>query len=72
MLSTIANGLAMMKIQTITYIIAVVLKVVLLLLFNTLTNWDFVVWVNMVILLPYIVFQQVALNRYFKNCLKIK
>ena len=72
MLSTIANGLAMMKIQTITYIVAVFLKIVLLLLFYTQTIWNFVVWVNMVILLPYIVFQQVALNRYLKSCLKPK
>lgn len=72
MLSTIANGLAMMKIQTITYIVAVFLKIVLLLLFYTQTTWNFVVWVNMVILLPYIVFQQVALNRYLKSCLKPK
>ncbi len=71
MLSTIANGLARMKIQTITYIVAVVLKVTLLLCLYAFTNWDFVVWVNTLILLPYIIAQQVSLNRYFRSNLTV-
>lgn len=67
MLSTIANGLARMKIQTITYTVAAVLKVTLLLCFYASTNWNFVVWVNTLILLPYILTQQVSLNRYFRS-----
>lgn len=64
MLSTIANGLALMKAQTISYIIAVILKILLLLTLYHYTNWVFVVWVNVLILVPYIIIQQITLNRY--------
>lgn len=67
MLSTIANGLAMMRIQTLTFLIAVFLKIFLLGLFHQYTKWDFVVWVNVIILLPYVVAQQLSLNHYFKK-----
>ena len=67
MLSTIANGLAMMKTQTIAFSIGVVLKITLLLLFYKYTRWDFVVWTNALILMPYIVSQQFVLNNYFKT-----
>ena len=66
MLSTIANGLAMMKTQTICYLLAVLLKFILILVFYSLTRWDFVVWTNMLILLPYIIAQQFVLNKYLK------
>lgn len=65
MLATIANGLTMMKTQTITYLIAVVAKILLLLIFYKYTNWDFVVWVNVIILMPYVIIQQIVLNKYF-------
>jgi putative O-antigen export protein len=64
MLSTIANGLALMKAQTISYIIAVILKLLLLLTLYRYTNWNFVVWVNVLIFIPYIIIQQISLNRY--------
>lgn len=67
MLSTIANGLAMMKTQTLMFTIAVVLKVALLLLLYKYTTWSFVVCVNIIILMPYIVAQQYALNKLFKE-----
>lgn len=66
MLSTIANGLAMMKTQTICYLLAVLLKFMLILVFHSKTRWDFVVWANMLILLPYIIAQQFVLNKYLK------
>lgn len=67
MLSTIANGLSMMKIQIISYTIAVLLKLVLVFALYSVTNWVFVVWVNTIILIPYIVSQQFVFNRFFKT-----
>lgn len=64
MLSTIANGLAQMKAQTISYSIAIFLKILLLFLLAPVTSWDFIMWVNIVILLPYIIIQQRSLNRF--------
>lgn len=64
MLSTIANGLAQMKTQTISYSIAIFLKILLLFFFAPVTSWDFIMWVNIVILLPYIIIQQRSLNRF--------
>lgn len=71
MLSTITNGLAIMKIQTICYSLAVVMKIALLLICYNFTRWDFIIWVNILILLPYIIIQQINLNRYFKNKLLV-
>ena len=65
MLCTLANGLSMMKIQTISYSIAVILKIMLLCLCYKFTNWDFIVWVNTLILIPYIVAQHVTLTNFF-------
>ena len=66
MLSTIANGLAMMKTQIICYTIAVALKISLILTLYEITDWVFVVWLNTVILMPYMISQQFVLNRFFK------
>lgn len=66
MLATIANGLAMMKTQIICYTIAVVLKISLILTLHGSTDWVFVVWLNTVILIPYMISQQFVLNRFFK------
>ena len=66
MLSTIANGLAMMNTQTIMFSVAVILKFGLLLFFRKITSWDFVVYTNFIILLPYVISQQLVLNKYFK------
>lgn len=65
MLSTMANGLSMMKPQTFFYLLAVFLKILMLLLLSKYTNWDFVVWTNFFILIPYVIFQQISLNRLF-------
>jgi O-antigen/teichoic acid export membrane protein len=67
MLSTIANGLAQMRAQTISYAIAIVLKILLIIFLAPVTSWDFVIWVNILILLPYIVIQQRSLNKYMIN-----
>lgn len=66
MLSTIGNGLAMMKPQLISFSIAVIFKIMLLLLFSAETSWVFVMWVNSIVLIPYLIIQQRALNQYFK------
>ena len=66
MLSTIANGLAMMKTQVICYTIAVALKIFLILTLHEFTDWVFIVWLNTVILIPYMIFQQLVLNQFFK------
>ena len=67
MLSTISNGLAMMKVQTIAFSIGVALKIILIYALYTYTSWDFVVWCNFIILLPYIISQQISLNRYLRK-----
>ena len=67
MLSTIANGLTMVKTQTVMFSIGVILKVTLLLLFFKVTSWNFVVYTNCIVLLPYVISQQLVLNKYFKK-----
>ena len=67
MLSTIANGLTMMRVQTICYLLAVVAKVALLYAFSSYVSWIFVVWLNILVLIPYIVAQQISLNKYFNK-----
>lgn len=67
MLSTISNGLAMMKVQTIAFTVGVVVKILLLYFFYHVTSWDFVVWCNFVVLLIYIICQQVSLNKYLER-----
>lgn len=67
MLSTISNGLAMMKVQTLAFLLAVTLKIILIYICYKFTSWDFVVWCNFFILLPYIIAQQISLNKYLKS-----
>jgi O-antigen/teichoic acid export membrane protein len=67
MLSTIANGLTMMRVQTICYLLAVVAKVALLFALSSCTSWVFVVWLNIGIFIPYIIVQQISLNKYFNK-----
>ena len=66
MLSTLGNGLSMLKVQVISYLVAIILKVILLALFADQFNWNFVVWVNTLILIPYIFAQSIILRNYFK------
>ena len=74
MLSTIANGLTMMRVQTICYLLAVVVKVALLFALSSCTSWVFVVWLNIGIFIPYIIVQQISLNKYFNKmiCYKLQ
>lgn len=67
MLSTIANGLTMLKPQIVCYVVAVIFKFILLFTMSSSTSWTFVVWVNVAVLIPYIVVQQISLNNYFKK-----
>ena len=67
-LSTIVCGLARMKIQAICYAIGVALKFVVIILCNKLGigDWSLVVWSNVLVLMPYIIVQQVDLDRFLK------
>lgn len=67
MISTISNGLSFMKIQLITFLIGCMIKIILLYSCHSFTNWDFIVWINTIILLLYIVFQHHSLTILFNN-----
>lgn len=68
MLSTIANGMARMKVQTICFAIGVAAKFVVDFgLYQIFNDWSLVVWSNVIALAPYIICQQIDLNKYFKN-----
>lgn len=67
-LSTIVCGMSRMKLQAVCYGIGVIVKVILVVGFsNIFNNWSLVVWSNVIILLPYCIFQQLDLNRYLKT-----
>lgn len=67
MLSTVANGMARLKVQTICFAIGVVAKFVIDIgLYQVINHWSIVVWSNVVAFLPYIIFQQIDLNKFFK------
>lgn len=67
MLSTVANGMARMKIQTVCFAIGVIAKFAIdVTLYRVCSNWSLVVWSNVAAFLPYIIAQQTDLNRYFK------
>ncbi len=67
-LSTIVCGMARMKLQAICYGIGTILKLLfILLLVRLFSNWDVVVWINALILIPYCLLQQIDLDRYFKK-----
>lgn len=68
MLSTVVCGLARMKLQVICYGIGIVFKFIFIFVAaRYVNNWSIVVWSNTIILLPYCIFQQIDLNRYFKK-----
>lgn len=64
--STFASGLGLLKIQTICYSLAVVIKLCLILCFhNIFDNWIFVVLSTCIALLPYSFIQPLSLRRHF-------
>ena len=65
-LSTIVCGMAKMKLQSICYGVGVVLKFLIVFLpFSLSLNWTVVIWCNVGVLLPYCIFEHIALHRYF-------
>lgn len=65
MLSTIASGMSMLKTQTISYVVAISIKIIGLAILYRCTSWNIVVWINTIALLPYIIAQQYVLNKSF-------
>ncbi len=66
MLSTIVCGLAKMKLQFWCYGIGSLLKIAFIIIIARISSdWVWVVWSNVLILLPYCVLQQLQLNRLF-------
>lgn len=70
-LSTIVCGIGNMKLQAICYTIGVILKFIIIHFgVNILKSWTIVTFANIVILIPYCILQQIALNRYIKVNMK--
>ena len=70
-LSTIVCGMTRMKLQTVSYSIAMVLRFALIYLLAKLGgNWDVVVWSTVLVLLPYCIIQHIDLNVYFNKKIK--
>ncbi len=68
MLSAIVCGLARMKVQFISYLIGAILKLALILFLHShCSNWNLIVWSNVLVLFPYIVVQIIDLNNFFNN-----
>lgn len=67
MLTTIVNGMARMRIQTIFYIGGVIAKFAIIIGLYKYFRWDLVVWSNVAILAPYTIAQSVDLNKYFRS-----
>ncbi len=66
--STLAAGLGKLKVQLVCYIVAVIFKICsILLLHRAFPDWEFVVIVTSVALLPYCVIQPIALSREIKK-----
>ena len=60
-----------MKLQTVSYSIAMVLRFALIYLLAKLGgNWDVVVWSTVLVLLPYCIIQHIDLNVYFNKKIK--
>jgi len=70
-LSTIVCGMTRMKLQTVSYSIAMVVRFVLIFVFAKLGgSWDVVVWSTVLVLLPYCIIQHIDLDIYFNNKIK--
>lgn len=68
LISTIANGLARIKLQVLCFLIGVILKIVIILIYApTSSSWELVVWSNFIILGPYCVLQYIDLYHYFNK-----
>ncbi len=66
--STLVAGLGKLKVQLACYVIAVILKVCLILsLYRFFQDWEFVVIVTSISLLPYCVIQPIYLSRNIKK-----
>lgn len=66
-LSSIVCGMARMKLQMISYGVGVVLKFILIyFLSNAGYDWNIVVLINAVVLVPYCIAQQIELNRHIR------
>ncbi len=66
MVSTIVCGLAKMKLQLICYGIGSVFKIVFILWIAKMSaSWVWVVWSNVIILVPYCIIQQISINKLF-------
>jgi O-antigen/teichoic acid export membrane protein len=64
MLSTLACGLAKMKLQFWCYGVGSILKCVLIVSFlKNLENWTVVIWINVLILLIYSILEHININR---------
>lgn len=67
-LSTIACGLGKLRIQTICYALAVLLKIILVYIANLLgLPWIFLIIINIIILVPYCIIQPKILLRYLRD-----
>lgn len=68
MLSTIVCGLAKMRLQLYCYGIGAISKVVFIIFIAKVSSdWTWVVWSNVFILVPYCLLQQLSLNRLFEK-----
>lgn len=67
MLSTVANGMARMKVQTICFTIGVIVKFAIDIgLYQVVNHWSLIVWSNVAAFIPYLLFQQIDLSNYFR------
>lgn len=70
--STFASGFGKLKVQLITYVLAVLIKVVGICLFAPLVeNWTFVVLMTIVGLLPFSILQPIATNRQIQDMINV-
>lgn len=67
MLTTIVNGMARMRIQTLFYFGGVIAKFAVIIGLYKYFRWDLVVWSNVAILTPYAIAQSIDLNNYFRS-----
>ena len=70
MLSTIVCGMAKMKVQTVCYVVGTIVKfTALYLLAPIVQSWTLVVWMNVLVLLPYCIAEHIHLDiRINKLC----
>ena len=68
MLSTIANGMTRLNIPIKGFFLGVVIKFAVdIFLYKYVDDWSLVVWSNVVAFLPYIIWQQIDLNNFFRK-----